>query len=301
MIVYGMFVEVSISKLLIAGFVTAIVHATMIVTRCRLNPDLAPRISEEITLADHLYALKDAWPLIVIVIGIIGGLFSGDATRRHEPSRYQERHRRSGGTGEYFSRVSMVLGVRLRRRDSGDRVSSDRHVSSGAQNGAPDESFFLSRPECMEDFRKQNTVYTGGIANGDYSFMCNKEVRSITDIRGKRIRTSGAGGRWVRALGAVPIGMAVPDAVETYRRGSIDCVMGPMYCLQSFGLIDATKYVLEYPMGPYKVTGILLMNRDAWNKITSAERAAIIRAMAFRSAQSICNGHLVNITMAGSR
>lgn len=84
MVLYGIFSETSISKLLIAGILpgllTAAVYATMIMVRCRLNPALAPRSDERYSLRERIVASRDVWPLLVLILGIIGGIYSGIVT-----------------------------------------------------------------------------------------------------------------------------------------------------------------------------------------------------------------------------
>lgn len=84
MVIYGIFAEVSISKLLIAGILpgvlTASVYALMIVTRCKLNPGLAPRITDKPALAEKVRALGGVWPLLALIAGIIGGIYGGIVT-----------------------------------------------------------------------------------------------------------------------------------------------------------------------------------------------------------------------------
>jgi len=86
-VLYGVFAEVSIVKLLIAGvlpgLLTAGVYTAMIIIRCRLNPRLAPRFVFEnrATLRrERLEALAEVWPLIALIAGIIGGLYGGIVT-----------------------------------------------------------------------------------------------------------------------------------------------------------------------------------------------------------------------------
>lgn len=81
MVLYGIFAEVSISKLFIAGVVpgllTATIYAGMIVLRCRLNPNLAPVLDYDATWGERFASLRDIWPLAVLIVGIIGGLYAG--------------------------------------------------------------------------------------------------------------------------------------------------------------------------------------------------------------------------------
>lgn len=84
MVLYGIFAETSISRLLIAGILpgilTATVYGAMIVTRCSLNPSLAPPVREKTTLRQRLDATRDVWPLLLLILGIIGGIYSGLVT-----------------------------------------------------------------------------------------------------------------------------------------------------------------------------------------------------------------------------
>lgn len=83
-VIYGVFAEVSITKLLMAGLLpgllTATVYTIMIITRCKLNPKLAPALplDERGTIwRDRWASLMPVWPLLVLIIGIIGGLYGG--------------------------------------------------------------------------------------------------------------------------------------------------------------------------------------------------------------------------------
>ncbi len=83
-VLYGIFAEVSIVKLLIAGvfpgLLTAAVYTIMIIARAKINPSIAPRLSDEEIAAlkpDRWKSLINVWPLVALIVGIIGGLYSG--------------------------------------------------------------------------------------------------------------------------------------------------------------------------------------------------------------------------------
>lgn len=81
MVLYGVFAEQSVAKLFIAGIIpgllTAFVYAAMIITRCALTPGLAPRIKQRPTWDERIASLRDIWPLPTLVIGVMGGIYSG--------------------------------------------------------------------------------------------------------------------------------------------------------------------------------------------------------------------------------
>jgi tripartite ATP-independent transporter DctM subunit len=86
-VIYGIFAEVSVVKLLLAGILpgilTACVYMVMIVGRAWLNPSLAPPVEFEHQQAlwrERWASLAEIWPIVVLVLGVIGGLYAGVVT-----------------------------------------------------------------------------------------------------------------------------------------------------------------------------------------------------------------------------
>ncbi|WP_374632108.1 TRAP transporter large permease [Ferrovibrio sp.] len=81
MIVFGIMADTSISQLFMAGVIPGILSAAMfmgyIALRVKLNPALAPRDDTQYSWAEKKAALMDVWPLPVLIIGVLGGIFSG--------------------------------------------------------------------------------------------------------------------------------------------------------------------------------------------------------------------------------
>jgi C4-dicarboxylate transporter DctM subunit len=83
-VVYGVFAEVSIAKLLLAGILpgllTAGVYMIMIVARCWLNPRLGPPVtfaSNDEKWRERWASLREIWPILVLIIAVMGGLYWG--------------------------------------------------------------------------------------------------------------------------------------------------------------------------------------------------------------------------------
>jgi C4-dicarboxylate transporter, DctM subunit len=86
-VIYGVFAEVSVPRLLIAGILpgllTAAVYMIMIMVRCSLNPSLAPPVSFGDRAAlwrERRASLAGIWPILVLIVGVIGGLYAGVIT-----------------------------------------------------------------------------------------------------------------------------------------------------------------------------------------------------------------------------
>lgn len=81
MILYGIFTGTSIGELFVGGVIpgvlSAAVYIAMITARAWANPELAPVTTERFSRQDKIAALKDTWPLPVLIVGILGGIFAG--------------------------------------------------------------------------------------------------------------------------------------------------------------------------------------------------------------------------------
>lgn len=84
LIVYGIMTETSISKLLISGIVpgilTALGYIVTIVLWVGKNPEVAPKVKEKPTTSEKLRSLKYLWPMILIILLVVGGIYSGAVT-----------------------------------------------------------------------------------------------------------------------------------------------------------------------------------------------------------------------------
>jgi C4-dicarboxylate transporter DctM subunit len=81
LLLYGIYAELPISKLFIAGLLpgilTAVLYAVMVVGRVMVSPEMAPREARAITWRDRWMAFGSAWPVVALIIGVFGGLFAG--------------------------------------------------------------------------------------------------------------------------------------------------------------------------------------------------------------------------------
>lgn len=81
MIVFGIVMETSITQLFIAGLIPGLLSGFMFIAcitiSVLLKPGAAPADRTRYSLKEKLRILGDVWPLPVLVIAIIGGIFAG--------------------------------------------------------------------------------------------------------------------------------------------------------------------------------------------------------------------------------
>lgn len=80
-ILYGIISGVSIARLFMAGIIPGIVtlisFSTYIMVRAKINPRLAPPDHETYSFRDRLHSLSGVWPILVVALLMLGGIFSG--------------------------------------------------------------------------------------------------------------------------------------------------------------------------------------------------------------------------------
>lgn len=104
MILYGIMAQIPLGELflggLTVGMMTMAIYVATILIRVKLNPKLAPAVTEHISFREKVDALLEIWPVLLIVAGVFGGLFSGLFTATE-----------AGATGAFLSCVvAMVKG-----------------------------------------------------------------------------------------------------------------------------------------------------------------------------------------------
>jgi tripartite ATP-independent transporter DctM subunit len=81
MIVYGVFVQESITKIFLGGItvglMTTLGYSLIILLMAWMKPDVCPRVVEGHDDIDTRKAIIDVWPVVLLALAVFGGLFSG--------------------------------------------------------------------------------------------------------------------------------------------------------------------------------------------------------------------------------
>ncbi len=83
-VLFGWYTETPIGKLLVAGILPGILMATMfagyIIIYCTLHPEAAPAPDDNPTWKERFAVLLEVWPSPLLVLCVIGGIYSGLTT-----------------------------------------------------------------------------------------------------------------------------------------------------------------------------------------------------------------------------
>ncbi len=95
--------------------------------------------------------------------------------------------------------------------------------------------------------------------------MTIKPVKSLGDLKGMEIRTTGTGAEVIKRLGGIPIAMPQSDAPEALQKGIVKGMASSMEVLKDFNYAAYTPYANTTSF--YVVSFAVVMNKDKWNSL----------------------------------
>ena len=172
-----------------------------------------------------------------------------------------------------------------------DGVSDIGWVIASYTPGRFQENEVFELPGLFRDLQEATTVFTRLVLSGKikgyddfhpiglfgtapYSLHARNPINSIADIKGKKIRSSGAiKGETLKAFGAVPIGMPVTEVPEAISRGTVDGTTSHPSPLFDFGIARVTNAHFFTRLGIVPLA--ILMNKKKFDSLPKAGQDAI--------------------------
>lgn len=104
-------------------------------------------------------------------------------------------------------------------------------------------------------------------------FMTKTAVKSLTDLKGMELRTSGTGTEVLKRIGATPVGMPQSEAPEAIQKGIVKGNVSSMEILKDFNFAAYLPYATEANL--FVVTFAVVMNKDKWNSLPADVKKVI--------------------------
>jgi len=103
--------------------------------------------------------------------------------------------------------------------------------------------------------------------------MSRKPVHNLADLKDMKLRAAGTGVPVLKALGAAPVGMPMPDVPQAIQTGVIDGTMTSREVLKDFKLAEMLHYVADYPS--VVVSFAAVMDKARWEKLPAKAKQVI--------------------------
>ncbi|MCZ6877007.1 MAG: TRAP transporter substrate-binding protein DctP [Acidobacteria bacterium] len=96
-------------------------------------------------------------------------------------------------------------------------------------------------------------------------FISREPLNSVEELKGLKIRGSGAAPDLITNLGAVPVTLAPVELYMALQTGTVDAVIMPNYTIGTINLWDVAKGLMGPPFG--QVAGDIYVNLEAYNSL----------------------------------
>ncbi len=155
--------------------------------------------------------------------------------------------------GYYPSQLPLIGGLHLLyQSDSGylmDKACTEMH-----------ETY----PPFKEMMKKNNLKFLISLSAGEVAMASIEPIKSLEDLKGKKVRAMGLMNDAMKMLGATPVAMPLPEVYEALERGTLDAVTGiPYHLIAAFKFQEVAKNIVGLRMGCY-ASGGYYMNQDVW-------------------------------------
>ena len=149
----------------------------------------------------------------------------------------------------------------------------------------------MEMPEIKAELDSMNMRYLGPLTNNSYGVWTkSKQIRTLADMKGLKLRAVGNHANLLHAVGGVPVSMPPTDIYQAIEKGTLDGALGnPSFAL-GYKWDEVTKYY--YPISFGGLGQFVVINKSSWEKIPPdmQKRVAAIHDMACGAGHEIYQG-----------
>jgi C4-dicarboxylate-binding protein DctP len=140
-------------------------------------------------------------------------------------------------------------------------------------------------PALRESWARYNAHFLGVSGVDSYHLMTNFPVRTLDDLKGRKILAPGAAAIWLKGTGAIAVDGALSTYYTQLKTGVADGVVSILTGVYPFRIHEVAPYVTFVGIGA-QCTGALTVNLDVWRRLPAAARDILARLGREYSARS---------------
>lgn len=135
--------------------------------------------------------------------------------------------------------------------------------------------YMFTCPECLAESEANGSVFVAMTANAPYMLQTTEPLTTVESLKGKKIRSFSAFGRWVEYMGGIKMSLSANDIYDALSRGTLDANLHPATELYNLNFKDVAKYVTNLPLGTYNGNQYNF-NIDVWRSMTADQRRLML-------------------------
>jgi TRAP-type C4-dicarboxylate transport system substrate-binding protein len=129
-------------------------------------------------------------------------------------------------------------------------------------------------PAMNEAWAAQNVKFLGASTLDTYHLLTNFPVRTVEDLRGRKILAPGPSATWLEGTGAVAVDGSLTTYYQQIQTGVADGVITILTGAAPNRLHEVAPYITLVGLGS-QVTGALAINLDTWNRLPPEVRTVL--------------------------
>lgn len=94
-----------------------------------------------------------------------------------------------------------------------------------------------------------------------------RPVKTLDDLKGLKIRSTGLSSKIVTALGGIPVAMPQPETYEAVQKGVVDGTFGPMETLKGWKHAEVIRSTTDSRDIGYTTAMFVVMNKKKWDML----------------------------------
>ena len=137
-------------------------------------------------------------------------------------------------------------------------------------------------PEMVEAMSERELVYISNFSTSGVQFECTEgnEIKTVEDIKGKRMRATGTYSKVLDDLGANMVNMTFGKVYQALDSGLVDCLGSYFYTMRAYKTYEVVETVTRVDWG--QLLGFaIVMNEYSWQDL-DGEQQAVMRVAGSR-------------------
>ena len=139
----------------------------------------------------------------------------------------------------------------------------------------------FTNKELQDQYKKWNLFFAGAYSTPEYRIFCKDKVTTLDEMKGKKIRTLGAGSALlVEQMGGIPVNVPSSEMYSGLEKGILDCAANAVSDLKARSLWDVSQHTTLISLGIFYVGPQWGVRTSLWEKMDVPMRKAFLRSCA---------------------
>jgi TRAP-type C4-dicarboxylate transport system substrate-binding protein len=140
----------------------------------------------------------------------------------------------------------------------------------------------FTNKELQDQYKKWNLIFGGAYSTPEYRIFCKDKVTTLDEMKGKKIRTLGAGSALlVKQMGDIPVNVPSSEMYSGLEKGILDCAANAVSDLKARSLWDVSKHTTLISLGIFYVGPQWGIRTSFWEQLDAPARKALLKSFAF--------------------